>query len=123
MATQYVVLIVANHGNLQQGLQALLTTFHDVQVLVANDMSSALDIVEKHRLSLLILDYDMNGDDVQEKMDLIKASWTNIHWIILVSDEQQRQQVQELEADVVLIKGFPADKLIRVIMELLFSKF
>lgn len=118
MATQYVVLIVAT-GSLQQGLQALLTVLHDVQVLVANDMSSALDIAEKHRLSLLILDHDMNGDDVQEKVEQIKTRWTDIHWIALVNDEQQRQQVQELEADIVLIKGFPADKLIRVIKEVL----
>lgn len=117
--TKYVVLIVANPGSLQQGLRALLTVLHDVQVLVANDMSSALEIAEGHSLSLLILDHDMNGDDVQEKVNLIKARWTNIHWIVLINDEQQRQQVQELEADIVLIKGFPADKLIRVIKEVL----
>ncbi len=117
--TKQVILIVANPGNLQQGLQALLTVIRDVEVLVANEIASVLEVVESHTPSLLILDNDLIGDDVLVKMDRIKSRWPNIRWVILVNDEQQRQRVQEMDADLVLIKGFPAAKLIIAIKALL----
>ncbi len=54
-----LILIVAPPGDLQIGLQALLTTHLEVDVLVTAEGSSALRIIERHNPSLVILEYDL----------------------------------------------------------------
>lgn len=119
MTTKQMILIVALPGDLQIGLQALLTVLHDVEVLVAAEGSLALEVIERHAPSLVILDDDLPGDAALLAANQIKARWPDIRCLVLASDEQQRQRVQETSADLVLIKGYPAAKLIGAIEGLL----
>ena len=119
MTTKQMVLIVAPPGDLQIGLQALLTVLHDVEVLVAAEGSLALDVVERHAPWLVILDDDLPGDAVLLATNQIKVRWPEIRCLVLVNDEERRQRVQETKADLVLIKGSPPAKLIAAIQRLL----
>jgi two-component system chemotaxis response regulator CheY len=119
MAPKQMILIVAPPGNLQLGLQALLAVLHDVEVLVAAKGPLALEVIERHAPSLVILDDDLSGDAALLSANQIKARWPEIRCLVLVSDEQQRQRVGETSADLVLIKGYPAAKLIAAIEGLL----
>jgi DNA-binding NarL/FixJ family response regulator len=119
MTTKQMILIVALPGDLQIGLQALLTVLHGVEVLVAAEGPLALEVIERHAPSLVILDDDLPGDAALLAANQIKARWPDIRCLVLVSDEQQRQRVQETSADLVLIKGYPAAKLIAAIKGLL----
>jgi DNA-binding NarL/FixJ family response regulator len=119
MATTKLVLVVAMPGIVQEGLQALLSIIPDVEVLVATDCASALETVERDIPSLVIVDEEGPEDSAPTVINRVKASWPDINCIALVGDEQQREQAQEAGDDLVLIKGFPAAKLIATIEELL----
>jgi DNA-binding NarL/FixJ family response regulator len=119
MTTKQMILIVALPGDLQIGLQALLTVLRDVEVLVAAEGPLALEVIKRHAPSLVILDNDLPGDAALLAATHIKVRWPDIRCLVLVNDEQQRQRVQESSADLVLIKGYPAAKLIATIEGLL----
>lgn len=119
MDTKLVVLIVSPPGNLQIGLQALLTTHLDVDVLVVGDGSSALKVIERNNPAMIILDQDMPGSTVTTLMYHIKTSWPEIRCLVLVKDDQSRQTLLDSGADHVVIKGLPGAKLVAEIKRLL----
>ena len=119
MDTKLVVLIVSPPGNLQIGLQALLTTHLDVDVLVVGDGSSALKVIERNNPAMIILDQDIPGSTVTTLMHHIKTSWPEIRCLVLVKDDQSRQTLLDSGADLVVIKGLPGAKLVAEIKRLL----
>ena len=109
-----LALVVSSSGSLQNGLLALMTTIPTISaVLVAEDVNSALRVVENHQPALIIL--DMSLAEVQEVVQQIKSRCSNIHLIVLVEDIAQQKEVEELGVDSVLLKGFPAQKLIAIV--------
>lgn len=121
METKPTILILAIPGNLQTSLQMLLSLLNDVAVLVTGECSSVMQIIEKHIPSLVIMEFDLPGENMPIVAKLIKERWPKIPCLVLVDDEQQRQQAKGTGADLVLVKGYPASKLITAIEELLSS--
>lgn len=117
--TKLVVLIVSPPGNLQIGLQALLTTHLDVDVLVVGDGSSALKVIERNNPAMIILDQDIPGSTVTTLVHHTKTSWPDIRCLVLAKDDQSRQTLFDLGADLVVIKGVPGAKLVAEIKRLL----
>ena len=68
-----LILIVAPPGDLQIGLQALLTTHLEVDVLVTSEGSSALKVIERHNPDLVILDHDLPRNNVPMMIQQIKS--------------------------------------------------
>ena len=109
-----LTLVVSDSDLLQDGLLALLTTISQIgAVLVAEDIDSARQTVENHQPSLIIMDTSLL--QVHVVIAEIKTEHPNIHLIVLVEDIDQQKEVEALGADNVLIKGFPAQKLIDVV--------
>ncbi len=109
-----LALVVSNSGSFQNGLLALVTTIPQISaVLVAEDIESALRMVENHHPALVIL--DMSYLKVQEVIEQIKEQFPRIHLIVLAEDIAQQEQGKASGADSVLIKGFPAQKLIVIV--------
>lgn len=119
MDTKLVVLIISPPGDLQIGLQALLTTHLDVDVLVVGEAASALKVIERHNPTLVILDQDIPGNPVSDLVQAIKNGWPKIICIVLVNDDQGRQEIIAAGADLVVIKGLPGGKLVTEIKRLL----
>ena len=119
MGTKPVILIVAPPGDLQIGLQALLTTRLEVDVLVTGEGSSALKAIERHNPALVILDHDLPRNTAPTIIQRIKSSWPDILCIVLVNDDEGRQKVLGTGADLVVIKGLPGVKLVAEIEKLL----
>lgn len=117
--TKLVVLIISPPGDLQIGLQALLTTHLDVDVLVVGEAASALKVIERHNPTLVILDQDIPGNPVSDLVQAIKNGWPKIICIVLVNDDQGRQEIIAAGADLVVIKGLPGGKLVTEIKRLL----
>ena len=106
-----LTLIVSSPGDLQNGLLALMTTIPQRgAVLVAEGLNSALRIVENHQPALIIL--GMSTPNMQEVIKQIKEHYPHIQLIVLVEDITQQKEAEESGADRVLIKGFPAHKLV-----------
>jgi DNA-binding response OmpR family regulator len=114
-----LILIVTPPGDLQIGLQALLTIRLKVDVLVTGEGSSALKVIERHNPALVILDHDLPRNNVPMIIQHIKSSWPDIRCIILVNDGEERQEVLDQGADHIVIKGLPGAKLVTEIEELL----
>lgn len=109
-----LVLVVSSSGELQNGLLALTTTIPGISaVLVAEDASAALRMVDIHQPALIILDMFLLKD--QAVIHKLKSQWPQIHLIVLVDNSTRRKEATEAGADSVLIKGFPAQKLVEII--------
>ena len=118
MSTKLLILIISPPGDLQIGLQALLATHFDVDVLAVSNGSSALKVIERHNPALVILDQDISGNTASIVLN-IKTSWPKIICIVLVSDDHGRKKAVDAGADLVIIKGLPGAKLIAEIKRLL----
>ena len=109
-----LALVVSSSGTLQNGLLALITTIPSISaVLVAEDVNSTLRMVENHQPALVIL--DMSSLEVQDVINEIKNQWPHISVIVLAEDITQQKDAETSGADSVLLKGFPAQKLITIV--------
>ena len=114
-----VILIVAPPGDLQIGLQALITSHLEVDVLVTSEVSAAISVIKIHNPVLLILDQDLPGNSVLAIIQDVKSTWPNIGCMILAKDALRRSEFEEIGTDLVVIKGLPGAKLVAEIKKLL----
>lgn len=117
--TKPIILIIAPPSDLQIGLQALLTTRLQVDVLVTAEGSSALIVIERHNPTLVIIDHDLPRKVAPMIIQNIKTSWPDVRCIILVNNEEDRQEVLDSGADLILVKGLPGVLLVAKIEKLL----
>jgi len=116
-----LVLVVSKAGDFQNGLLALMTSIPPTStVLVAEDAGSALRMVKNHHPALIIL--DLSSTQALDVINQIKAQWARIHLIVLAEDIKQQKEAEACEADNVLLKGFPAQKLIEIVEKILDPK-
>ena len=113
-----LTLVVSNAGSQQNGLLALLTTIPQISpVLADEELGTALRLVENHKPALAIL--DMSIPEVKETIRQIKELCSQIHLIVLVNNVKEQKDAEELGVDRILLKGFPAQKLVDVVEELI----
>lgn len=117
MNEKRVILIIAPPGDLQIGLQALLTSHLDVDVLVIGEGSSALKVIEIHKPAMVILDDDLPNDTVPMIIQGVKSSYPDTATMVMVNDEVGRQKILDQGADLILLKGIAPVKLLSLIEE------
>jgi DNA-binding response OmpR family regulator len=112
-----LTLIISNSGSLQDGLLALTTTIpHISAVLVAENIDTALKMIENHQPVLVILEISLQKE--QDVIKQIKTRWSQIHLIALVEDMTHKMEVRASGADSVLAQGFTTHKLLSIIEEI-----
>jgi DNA-binding NarL/FixJ family response regulator len=114
-----LILILAPPGDLQIGLQALLTTRLEVDVLVTGTESSAMKVIERHHPDMVILDHDLPYKAAPRIIQNIKSSWPDIRCVVLLNDDQGCQEILDKGADLGVIKGLSGGKLVAEIEKLL----
>jgi DNA-binding NarL/FixJ family response regulator len=115
-----LIMIVVNASTLQDGLLALMTTIPQIGVvLVAEDQSSAMRMVDDHRPGLIVLDLDLFGKNTQALTARLSAQSPPGQTIALAADSEQKEQAKAAGIDNVLLKGFSATEFITAIEELL----
>ena len=91
-----------------------MTTIPQISaVLVAEDVTSTMRMVENHQPALILL--DMPTPDLQDVIKQIKEQNPHIQLIVLAEDIVQKEEVKACGADSVLLKGFPAQKLSTIV--------
>lgn len=115
MNEKRVILIIAPPGDLQIGLQALLTTHLDVDVLVIGEGSLALKVIDIHKPAMVIMDDDLLNDTVPMIIQGVKSSYPDTATLVMVNDEVGRQKMVGKGADLILLKGFPPVKFLSLI--------
>ncbi len=114
------VLIIARPGPLRDGLRALVDTMPQIGTLgILNDVSSALSLDLDPHPTLVLLEADLSNDQVWLTVRRIRRRWPRSRTIVLAGTVQQQQEADAAGADVVLLKGFPAGKLVAAIVKLL----
>lgn len=115
-------LIIAQPGQLRDGLQVLLAAIPPIKkVIQVEDVPSALAL-RRQDPALVLLNGDLPGDELVAALAQIKDEWAQAQCIVLVDDEQRYETAETGGADVVLMKGILASKFFATIEELLSSQ-
>jgi len=114
-----LVLVAARPDRMRVSLQTLLMVNGINVIGHADDSSSAVRMVSKHRPALLLLDTNLPGEEVSTVLKQIKANGSQSRCLVLVDNVQQQQEAKSAGADAVLLRGFRTAKLIEVVESLL----
>ena len=113
-------LIVARPSRIRDGLRALLKAVPEIGgVFQANDGPSALNIIVERQPALVLLDFKLANNDIQNIARQIRAESPQTRCIIIVDNNRQRWMAKVADVDSVLLRGFSAEELFTTIEELL----
>jgi DNA-binding NarL/FixJ family response regulator len=114
------VLIVAKPGPLRDSLYFMLCMMPEIDTVdYVNDAAWALLTVAEQRPELMILDAGTPDDGVLFLVKKITSDRSRCPCLVFVDHVQQQQRFRSAGADVVLLKGYPAVRLLDVIAGLL----
>jgi DNA-binding NarL/FixJ family response regulator len=119
MNEKKLILIITPPGDLQIGLQALLTTHLDVDVLAVSEVDSAIKVIQRYEPALVILDQNISKKELVSIITEIKGRWPEIICLLLVNDDQSRDHFDQAGADRVIVKGLLGSRLVEEIRLLL----
>lgn len=115
-------MIIASQSDLREGLHSLLTVIpHIMCIALTGDASTALQIVEEQCPDLVVLDLDLPQHDVFTVLGRIKGRRPQSRCLVLADDTQQLNKAESVGADVAVLKGYPASKLVAT-MKMLLTK-
>lgn len=118
MKNRMSALVIGPPGRLRDSLQVLLTAIPRIErVSQADDVPSALAVGTESPAVVVLADGDLLAT-----LDRIRAGWPHAKCVALVDDEQELEVAQAAGADVVLLRGLSAAKLIATIEGLLFQE-
>jgi DNA-binding NarL/FixJ family response regulator len=115
-----LALIVAKPGHLWNGVQSLLRTLPEIEIIAEiKDPAVLLKIGSEMQPDLILLDANLFDEEICTAITKIKSEWPPTQCVVLVEDSQHHQAVYDAGADLVVPQGFPATKLVAAIEELL----
>ena len=111
-----LVLLIAKPGHLRNGLQSLLRTIPQIEILAeSNDPSILLKMNDDLQPELILVDGGLIDEDDWSAISKIKADWSATKVLVLTENDQQGQAAREAGADFYLLKGFRATELAQLI--------
>jgi len=115
-----LALIVAKPGHLRDGVQSLLRTLPEIEIIAEVKCPSVLSKMgSEMKPDIILLDASLFGENIWKVITKIKGEWSRTQCVVLVKDSQRQQAVYDTGADLVVPQGFPATKLVAAIKELL----
>jgi len=115
-----LALIVARPGHLREGVQSLLRTLPEIEIIAEIKCPSVLlKMGTEMQPDIILLDASLFGDDIWKVITKIRGEWPHTPCIVLADDGQHHQAVYDAGADLVVPEGFPATKLVAAIEQLL----
>lgn len=111
-----LALLITKPGHLQNGLQSLLRSIPEIEILAeSNDLSILMKLNEEILPELIVVDGALIVENDWSAITKIKADWPGTQVLVLTDDESQGQAAREAGADYFLLKGFPATDLAQLI--------
>ena len=111
------VLIADDRRRSRLGLKALLATFPQIQVVgEASNGREAVDLVSGCAPDLVLMDILMPVMDGLEATRCIKDARPDVRIVILTLHASYRDRARAAGADAFLVKGGPADELLRTLL-------
>ena len=122
MTSTASLLLVAKPGRMREGLQALLRTIPEIEIVGQEDCESqALTLISQQQPALVLLDSSLTPQEMLPTLMQIKAGYPRTRCIVLVENVQQQGAAREAGADIALISGFSAEVLNGAIDQILRS--
>ena len=113
-------LIVARPGELRDGLRALLVTTGKVgHISQADDGPATLAIIGQLCPQVAVLDWNLPAGDLPTLVRRIKAECPETKCLVLADGVEQQREAESAGADVTVLKGFPAARLVQTLSRLL----
>ena len=113
------VLILAKPGRIRDGLEALLRTIPQTEIVCqGNDSSMALEMITECDPDLVLLVTDLPNDGAGQILEHLKDE-PGTKCIVLTSTGVSLGQAKSAGADEVLLTGFPTSKLFKSVTRLL----
>lgn len=110
-----LALIIAKPGHLRNGLQSLLRTVPQIEILAESNDPSILLKIEETFPDLIVVDGALIDEDKWSVLTKIKVDWPGTKVILLTENDQQGHSAREAGADYFLLKGFPATELVHLV--------
>jgi len=118
--TMALALVIARSTYLRESLAVLLQALPLIgRVVPVADIGSALALGLKPEPGLVLWDCDLPPAEVQTGLAQLKAAWPQARRLALVDDEQLSQETNVGGADVVLVKGVHAARLLEAVEKLI----
>lgn len=115
-----MTLIVVRPGPLREGVEALMATVSGVEIIgPVQAAAPALRLVRERRPDLLLLDAGLPGDESVRVLRICRTHHAGLRCIVLADDAEQAGEASAVGADAVFLKGFPADKFVQTVEQLL----
>jgi DNA-binding NarL/FixJ family response regulator len=124
-STRIRVLLVDDHAMVRQGLRSVLDAYPDVEVVgEASNGEEAVQMVERLRPSLAVMDINMPKMNGVEATAMIKARYpdTIVIGLSVQTGEEAQRAIIKAGAVVLLTKEAAVDELYRTIREVLDSQ-
>jgi len=116
------LLLVARPGRMRDGLQALLRTIPEIEIVGQADSElQALTVISQQQPALVMLDSSLAPGEMLPMLVQIKDGYPRTRCIVLVENAQQQGAAREAGADTALITGFSAEVLHAAIDQVLTS--
>ena len=113
-------LIVARPGELRDGLRALLMTMGKVgHISQADDGPAALALIGHLCPQVAVLDWNLRAGYLPTLVRRIKAECPETKCLVLADGVEQQREAESAGADVTVLKGFPAARLVQTLSTLL----
>ncbi len=115
-----LALIVAKPDHMRDGVQSLLRTLPQIEIIAEiKSPSVLLSMGSEIKPDLILLDANLYGDNILKAIAKIKEEWSSAPCVVLVKDSRHHQALYDAGVDLVVPQGLPATKLVAAIEELL----
>jgi DNA-binding NarL/FixJ family response regulator len=100
-------MIVAKPSRRRDSLRAMLKAIPHLRIIgQVDDCPSALRIISKHLVKLILLDCNLDDEEIWTLLQQIKTKWPQTRCLVLVETVQQQQMAKAAGADDVLASDF-----------------
>jgi DNA-binding NarL/FixJ family response regulator len=115
-----LALIVGCGGPLRDGIEALLASVHNVEVIGKVDrVSRALRTVAECPVDLILIDAALPGRQASRLIRLSLRRRPNLRLIVVANDPEQARQATTFGVSAVVLTGLPPDQFVRMVERVL----
>ncbi len=120
MSHATLALVIAQPGPLRNSLLTLLTTLPEIEIVAeAKNFTSLQHAGQELQPDLILIEAGPTLNGLPEALHQFKQRWAHTRTIVLVETREQEETAVTAGADVVLLKGFRATRLIKQIQSLI----
>jgi len=114
------ILIVVRPGPLREGVEALLTSVPQIEIVDKLECTSrAVQIAKEQTINILLLEAGLPMNGASRLVAFCRRERPGVRCLVLADTMDQAREARAFGADAVFLKGFPADRFVMTVERLL----